>query len=358
MASTLNTAKGVSRNGGIDWLRNQARRMANQHDLPCAVGVAAGVQIESWLQNRAVAYAPPTMVPMNLIDVKRSRGNQARREAIVPESVDRFSTAMRAGTTFPPIVLYPDQGRLVIIDGNNRHAAASRVGAAEIPGIVIAEDTPSEVIHLLTVEANARHGVTPELAWRVQQAFSLVSMGWSDHDAAEAAGLSISQLRTARQVTDADQRARAMRISGFGNLNASCKQALAGLRDEAAFYQLSRIAVDTGMTTEEIREVTRAIKGMPSEAARVSYIATVGKSRAGLRQAKKAGSNSHSRLHSPKTSLAAGIGKIMAVDPTALIRQIVTTSERDVVNHRLAELTKKIAVLTAAMATLASLDES
>jgi hypothetical protein len=266
---------------------------------------------------------------------------------------------MRNGAVFPPIVCYPVAGKLVIIDGNNRQAAARKANLDTISGIVIAEDTPSEIIAVLTVEANARHGVTPDPAWRVQQAFYLCSLGCTDERAAESASISVTQLRSARAVQAADQRARSLKIHGFADLAAATRQNLGGLRDEAVFYQASKLAVDTGMTLDEVRELTRAVKTMASEGDRIAHIGTVSKTR-GLERATRraAGGKGHGRVHSPKTALASAIGKILAVDPAILARQIVTTHDRDTINHRLVLLKRHTQTLELAMATLAHLDDA
>ncbi len=349
--------KGAAKTG-TEWLRIQAKLIGEGEELPVSTEVAATVEVEAWLQQRGVQYAPATQIPMNLIDEARSRGNQARREPIVAESVDRFAAAMRSGAVFPPIVVYADAGKLVIIDGNNRQAAARRVGASSILGFTISEETPSELVHLLTVEANSRHGVTPELAWRIQQAFGLAAMGWPDAQAAEAAGMALATFRTARSAQEADQLARALRVSGFGDLPASAKVALAAVRrDEAVFAHLARLAVGTSMTTDEIREVTRALKGLPSEAARLEYLAAAGKERAASRPVRNVGKGGpHSRLHSPRVALMAGVGKVLAINAGDLARQITTRHDRDMVLKRVEAARKQLALIEAALGSIA-LDE-
>jgi ParB-like chromosome segregation protein Spo0J len=342
---------------GTDWLRQQVTKVSVGGALPVTEQVAVRVEVEAWLQRHAVSYAPPTLIPMAVIDERRSRANQARRDAIVAESVERFAAALRNGVQLPPIVAYPLGGRLIIIDGNNRQAAHRRVGAEHILGIIIAENTPSELIQLLTVEANAHHGVTPELAWRLQQAFHLCSLGFTDQAAAEATSLSLQQLRSARTVQEADQRAAALKIHEFERLPATSRQALAALRDQAVFYQASKLAVETGMTTEEIRDLTRAVKSLPSEGARIEHIGAVAKDRGIEAATRKIMGRAASRVSSPKQTLVTGIGKVLNVDEAALVRQIVTSHDRDLINQRLSLLEKKLAILRVAMGTLRDLGE-
>lgn len=341
---------------GTDWLRTQAKKVTDGAELPVTASTAAVVGVEAWLQHHGVAYAPPTAIPMAYIDEKRSRANQARRDPIVAESVDRFAAAMRAGAVFPPIVAYPSGGKLVIIDGNNRQAGAKKASRDCIDGIVLAEDTPSELIQLLTVEANAHHGVTPELGWRVQQAFHLCSLGYSDQQAADAASIAVATLRGARAVQEADQRARALRIPGFTELSQNARQSLGVLKDEAVFYQAAKLAVDTGMTVDEIRELVRAVKTLPSEGARIEHIGAVAKARGIERATKKAIGRTITRVSSPKQALVTGIGKVLNVDEAALVRQVVTSTDRDLLNQRIKLLERKVATLKLAMGTLADLD--
>ncbi len=357
MTSIAATRAGKAKTG-TDWLRIQARRIADGPELPCTTDVAATVEVEAWLQHHGVQYAPAAQIPMHLIDEPRSRGNQARQEAILGESVDRFVVAMRNGVQFPPIVVFADSGKLVIIDGNNRQAAARRAGHDTVLGIIIGEDTPSELIHLLTVQANARHGVTPPLAWRVQQAFGLCSMGWSDAQAAEAAGMSITQLRAARTVQECDQRARSMRIAGFAELPASAKTALSAVKDDAVFYQLARVTIATAMTTDEIRENTRAIKALSSEGARLEHVAALAKERTrAARRTAPPPRGGHTRVHSHRVALLAGFGRVTSVDPATLVKQVATAHDRDAILRRIEDTRRHLNLIEVAMKSLSGLKE-
>lgn len=342
---------------GTDWLKSQSRKISDGAQLPVSEQEAAAVGVEAWLQGHGVRYAPPLDIPMTLIDEKRSRANQARRDAIVADSVDRFAAAMKVGAEFPPVVTYISGGKLTIIDGNNRQAAARKAGRESILGIVIAEDTPSELIQLLTVEANAHHGVTPELAWRIQQAFHLCSLGFTDPQAAQAAAVTISQLQGARRLKEADQRAAAMKIMRFSEVPVYGRQALGVLKDDAVFYQAAKVAIDTGMIIEEIRDMIRGIKAQSSEGARIEYIGSIAKER-GLEQAARRVMNKNlNRVSSPKQALVTGIGKLLKVDEAALVRAISTRHDRDLVNQRLVAVADKILTIQVALEQLKDLEE-
>lgn len=338
----------VLKKAGTDWLKKQSRLFSAGEELTVDPGVAAAMEVERWLQSHQVEYAPPTQVPMHLIDAKRSRSNQARKDPIVGDSVERFMVAFKSGAVFPPIVAFPYVGKVVIIDGNNRHEAARRAGLESILGIVIADSTPSELIQLLTVEANATHGVTPELGWRLQQAFHLIGLGFSDAKAGAAAAVTTQQITTHRKLQEADTRAKQMRIGSFTELPVTSRAALAVLKDDAVFFQAAVAAVKTGMVIEDVRDMIRAVRKETSEAARVQVVGRIAEER-GIEAAAKKAAGSPSRLSSPKTALSSGIGLIMSCDEGALVRSILTVKDRDLIVQRLKLLEDKLLALLVAM---------
>lgn len=318
------------------WLQGQKNKVRDG-DVAGATdrAKAAAVEVEEWLRSHGVRFAPATNIPMAMIDERASRNNQARREPIVAESVDRFATSLRNDAVFPPIVVFPRNHKLVVVDGNNRHAATKKVGRDSIWGIVISEDVTSDMIHLLTVEANAKHGVTPPLEWRIQQAFHLSSLGFRDEEVAGATGISVQQLRGARSVREADQRASALRIAGFDQLAATTRQVLNAIRDEAVFFQAARIAIGTKMTGEEVRDLCRHLKTLPSEAARITHLGEVARERELEAATRNIEGKRMRAVTSPQLGLVTGLGQLLKVDAAALARQVVTEKDRDLLMKRL-----------------------
>jgi hypothetical protein len=331
-----------------DWLRKQSRKVDAQDTLPVDEETASGTQIEAWLQRRGVRYAPPTGIPMEMIDTRRSRQNQARRDPIVTESVERFTAAFRAGRLFPPIVCYPLGNKLVIIDGNNRHEAAHRAKREFIYGIVIDEKTDSDLIQLLTVEANAGHGVTPPVEWRLRQAFHLCTLGHSDEVASEAAGISLAQLRNARAASEAEARAKALRIHGFTDLPMTAKQYLNAVKLEPVFYAAGKLAAEARLNLEQIRDLCRAIKTGKTEADQLAVVAEQHRLLIAENAAKKAMTK---RVNSPKNSLVAGIGLVINLNTQALVSNIRTAHDRDVIRGRLEDMVNKILEIQVEMET-------
>lgn len=340
----------------VDWLRKHSRQIGEQQGLAVDESVASAAQVESWLQRRGIRYAPPTGIPMEMIDTRRSRANQARKDPIVEDSVKRFTQAMKEGRVFPPIVVHrlsQDSNKLVIVDGNNRHEAALVAKRDYIYGIVIDEKTDSDLITLLTVEANANHGVTPPLDWRIRQAFHLVSIGHKDEVAAEAAGITLNQLRSARAAKQAEERANILRIPRFNEVGSSAKQLLNAIKLEPVFYAAAKMTVDHALTSEQVRDMCRAIKTGSTEAVQLAIVAEQQKLLLAENAIKKAQSK---RVNSPKNALVAGIGLLMNLDPKALTGQIRTTHDRDIVRKRLVDLEEKLLEIQVAMEELNTMD--
>jgi ParB-like chromosome segregation protein Spo0J len=319
-----------------------ARRVAPARETEVTDARAQSIQTEAWLARNGVQFSPAMMIPLSVIDEKRSRGNQARRDPIVPESVERFATAMKRGDPFPPIVGILQAGKFVIIDGNNRQEAAKKAKLVEILAIMIAADTPSEIIQLLTVEANASHGKTPDQEWRLRQAFSLVANGLPDARAAEAAGITVNTLQKGRAVQAADERARNLRVTNFAQLVETSKVVLQAIKDDSVFYQAAKTAVDTEMKIEDVRHMCRLIKEQRSEGARIEIIGQIATER-GIEQAQqKALGKVVRKKNQPKLSLVTGIGQIMAVDAAAMTRQILTTNDWQMTNAKVNEAMEKL----------------
>lgn len=317
---------------GTDWLRVQAgiANTAVPKAPACPPDKAQQSQVETWLQKHKVQYGPMAQIPIDMIDTKLSRANQARKEALVDDSVERFVHSIKKGEILPPIVVYRVGNKLVIVDGNNRHEAHRKAGSKFIPGYILAEDTPSETIMLMTVDANAHHGVTPPLDWRVTQANDLVAAGWNGDVAADAANISLSQLRDYQVRIRAEARAKQLGVKGFLDLPPTSRVTLGRLNLEPVFHHAVRAAVDTSMTHDDVREMMREIKAAHDEAGMIQTVAKIVKRRQLEKQQATALGKTGARVSSPKNTLLSALGILRNIDALVLARQVLTDHERDI----------------------------
>lgn len=344
----------TDRVSAAEWLRKQTKKIEPHSDLDKKQQIeASSVQVEAWLQRNNIEYAPPTGIPMEMIDVRRSRQNQARRDPLVQDSVDRYALAFKNGDPFPPIVCYAIGQKLIIIDGNNRQAGAAKAGHKYIYGIVISDRTSSEMIQLLTVEANSTHGVTPPVEWRVKQALALVNLGHSVERAALASNVTALQLKAARAAAEADGRALDLKVYGFSELVMSTKQALNTLRDDPSFKAASILAVGKKLSTQQVQALVREVKQGRSEAEKLQIIRNAADGfdvDAAAKQVNKKG------VSNPPQRILAGMGLITNVDPAELVACIRTVHDRDQINARLDIMQNRIFEIQEAMETLKDMD--
>lgn len=336
--------------GPTDWLRQQ-RATASTAAAPatpaCNNEDAIDSQIERFLQQHNVKYAPKSMIPIGLFDEKASLSNQARDVPIVPESVERFTASLRRGEYLPPVVVFPQGNRVVTVDGNNRYASHKRHGSQFVPGFVIDENTPSETIALLTVAANNGHGVTPDLKWRVRQAALLVSHGFSVEQAATAAGVTKGQLGDYQASQRADARARVLRVANFAELPQTIRRDIGRLQLDSVFLQAARLVMDTGMGTDDVRHLVKEVKALVSESDQIKYVVELAERRKLEERTRRA--TGGARLSSSKNSLNTSIGKILHVDPAELARTVLTEGDLALLLKRIFECVDHLGALEAAL---------
>lgn len=346
----------TARPSGTDYLKRLKTQVGPGGPLPVSEEVADEVSIEAWLKRHNVEYAPPMSIPMSAIDTRKSRDNQARKDPIVDASVERYTTALKRGDKFPPILGYQAGGKFVIIDGNNRHEAHKKAGKTEIKAILISASTPDETIQLLTIEANIRHGVTPDAQWLLRQALQLAETGFTDQAAADATGLNVAQLRGYRQQKESEQRAKSLKIAGFDDLPVSTKKALQGCKDDPVFFQAATTAIKTGMKHEEVLAMLKLVREEKSEGARIEAIGRVAKER-GVEAAQRAAFGKSVRRSAPKHSLAAGMGMILAADPSSVARQLLTKWDKDQLYDRCVQAGNHLLEIMNAIEARTDLDE-
>jgi hypothetical protein len=96
------------------------------------------------------------------IDEKRSLNNQARLVAPIDISVvETYAISMIDGAVFPPIVVHrPDNGNLVILDGNHRFKAAKQLEFDSLDAYILGDLSP-ELADYLARMLNTTESILP-----------------------------------------------------------------------------------------------------------------------------------------------------------------------------------------------------
>lgn len=304
---------------------------------PHAEGAPAPVcsdQIEDWLTARGVKFAACKSVPIDQIDEERSRGNQARAEAILSETVDRYAQAMRNGDQFPPLVVYRYGKRLTIVDGNHRQAAARRAGQKHVSVYEIDKSTPVEMIELLTAEANTKHGEPTSKEWRMRQAVYLLSLGNPEDLVAHALGLSASAVKESIRLARFEDRAHRLGVKGWDDLSITAQLRLGSLPNDVVLQQAVLLVQEGLVTTADLNVLMRDLRGTGTEKEALEYLGSLREEREFERQQRAHAKEARRSIANPKMQVLSALGAVKKIDPQSVLRLFIGDEERKEVAKR------------------------
>jgi hypothetical protein len=224
-------------------------------------------EVEKALNDRGVSYELME-IDVGLIDVVRSQANQARIQSpLVQSVVETYIAAMTRGDEFPPLIVYKARGaelKYVIVDGNHRLAAATGANLKSIWAYVVADNTPSELITILTYEANTKHGLPTSEVERARHAVFLIeNAGETIKNAAARMNLSPAFLTRHYTGVRANNRAGAAGINQgrWFDLSLAVRTRLNTLKADETFGACITYALKARLNATEIEElVTRLNK--------------------------------------------------------------------------------------------------
>lgn len=317
---------------------NQNRKVSKE-----SVAAPCSEEIEHWLESAGVSYGGCFPIPLSAIDRQASRHNQAREQAIIPETVDRYVQALRNGDKFPPIVVYPRGEKYVIVDGNHRDESHRKANKREISAYVISKDTPSEIIELLTAEANSKHGEPTPTQWRTRQAIYLMSLGVDQDEVTVRLGLSKGTVNRAIRILRSDDRARRLKIQGWDTLTDRAKELLVAVRSDEAFAGAAGLIIGTNWSGATMVEFIRRVKAASTDKEAVELIPQAKEERAvELAREKVVGRDKAARISNPKMRVLSALGAILAVKPEELNRLFLSDDERKEVGRRCADASLRL----------------
>ncbi len=221
----------------------------------------------AWLDEHHVKHRWVEQLPIDQIDMARSLQNQARLEALDPDTVDRYTVDYSNGATFPAVVAYKPSARatkFVLIGGNHRITSAQAAGRQTHPAFVIDEIEP-ELVTFLGYDDNRRHGRPPSRRELVAQAVHLVNQGWTGLDAANALGIAQSEVSNAINVARSSARASTLKVKGYDALPNIARVELGRITLDPAFAAATKVAVVTGMSGGDAAKFAKRIRKAPTE---------------------------------------------------------------------------------------------
>lgn len=228
---------------------------------------ARQADVEAWLTSLGVEWRFDPDLPLARIDQAAGLANQVRHDPLHEEVVDRYAGAMVDGAQFPPIIA-TDLDQPVPLGGNHRVAAAARARRSTMPAYLVA-GTEAQ-LRRVRFEDNARHGLPPSNAERIEHAVALMADGFGVNDAARIVGIAAAKLTTAAAVRRAEERATAAGIEGFGRLAEGVRYSLSQIDNDIVFTEAAELTLTASLPIGDVRSLVRACLAVdPSEALRL-----------------------------------------------------------------------------------------
>lgn len=194
------------------------------------------------------------------IDTKVPNG--AREQAIDFDLVDDYVFAMRSGDKFPCIVLGQIDGKskLHVVGGNHRLQAAVKIGAAEIPAIVV--QCSAAAAAMLAKRLNISNGKRESRETRVMQGIDLVKHHGQTVDmAARIAGVSPNIIHSALRTERVRLRSIELGLPQSNKLRMTDGTAIGELvNDGDVFPGLYTLAITRGVGTEQFSAICRSVR--------------------------------------------------------------------------------------------------
>jgi hypothetical protein len=241
---------------------------------------ALSQQVEQMLDARNIDY--DFQANVRIAEIRDAEGNQVRlTEHRAPkEQVDKYSTVMKHGATFPAIVL---NDRLEKIDGNTRLEAKIKNGEDTIPAYICHGITPLEA-RSLSVELNQSNG----LPMTDDEIRSFVEGAVREGEHPEIKTLSrmtgVRETKIARWIAATQFKSRASR-EGIEELLItalpdSTRAALQVTRLAPVFKELTSLGAEARMPANEVKKIVAQVNAAPSEAEALAIVASERQARA------------------------------------------------------------------------------
>ena len=294
--------------------------------------------IEQWLKGFGITDARLQMVPLDNIDAKKSRANQARIEPLSDEHVDRLRVAHQAGAVFPPLIASEE---LVLLDGNHRHEALLREGVTEHPVYVV--PVGRQLFIDMAAAANALNGQPNTPEERRLHAVQLNDTNtYTFTQIAAMVGLSVTQVSDAVHASSVRKR-----IGSNGAVGRVPSTTLAMLDQIPADGPL-RAAVEAVDASNAGQVATRALvkklKRARSEPSAYKAIDAFAKEQTEARKARRSPAGNKSN---DLAQLRRAITTLRSVNPTKVAME--ANGSRDSLIHDLAESVEKLGEIESAL---------
>lgn len=198
------------------------------------------------------------------IDLPCSKSLQYRLTDVDQDTVDRYAADMTRGDRFPALIVREVRGRLTLIGGNHRRAAATAAGIATLAAYVVV--CPPDTARRIAFEDNRTHGLPLKPSERATLAARLVLLdGMTQHAAAATVGATVAQVALAVAAERAVTRAHNLGVPDrFSQLPHLATGNLGRIPDDGLFAEAARTVLDTNMGSPAVLQLCARLSAADS----------------------------------------------------------------------------------------------
>lgn len=234
--------------------------------------IATNDQIAEWLESHGATHTTETIYLVE-IDDRRSLQNQARFQALDERLVITYTEAMTSNAKFPPIVVAKTSHGYLVIDGNHRVAAARLAGKTSLAAYVITDATERQ-IHVLTFDANTKHGMPTTADERKAHAVYLVdTAGVSQRDAATMLNIPLRELNAELTLNRINRRLAALGVERYEDIARSTRSRMDNVRNDKVLKALADLVIRARVGHQGVDDLVNDINKQPDEAAGLAVVA-------------------------------------------------------------------------------------
>jgi ParB-like nuclease domain len=229
-------------------------------------------RVESLLRDWNLRFELVEAVDISTIVQVDEQQARAVAHRALPENVDSYYEHMKNGAQFPPIVLREPR---IMLDGNTRIAAATKLGVTYFPAYVVQDITTTDMAQALSASINQMGGQRLTTAEAQEVAIKMLygELNFPVGTVARYVGRSGAQITRWRKQAEVMQHAERLGIVEAANqISANQREKLAGVHYDEPFRRLIDVVSHSKPPNSELNTVVRDIEKATSEADAINVV--------------------------------------------------------------------------------------
>lgn len=303
---------------------------------------------ENWLDGEGVEWRFLGEISLEQFDEKASRENRARNEPLDDTLVERYAAFMIEGSPFPPVIAYRGRGgKLVLIGGNHRLAAARRIKRPTFEAYEVLTQN-AYVIDRLTRTNNLVEGLAPTLAEILDHGIELVRRhNRSIEEVAVALHIPTKRLGDAVRRTFTDERLASLGIAA-DRLALSTRERLHGVESNPVLKRAAETITRGALNTEHVNDLVKEIREKRSEAEQFAVIDewdSKTEVRRGVEESRAGKARPQKAIREQLFRQLAALRKTLDSHPSYAELQLTTPEHRDVFDGETHQLIHRLGLI-------------